>query len=228
VCCNASIPGPWCPGGLECHGCGAAACECPTVPNRTIVDIAEATPDLSTLVTALKAADLVKTLAGPGHLPYTLFGPTNEAFAALPKDVLAALLKPENKAALVKVLEYHVAYGEFYSDELKNGGKVVMIDGQNVTVSVSAKSVKINNATVTKADLSGSGGVLHIIDEVLLYPGFTPPAPPTPAPAPPSPGSCNVCPFKAGAVCCNQTIGQLCPNGVKCCDCGQAACECSK
>lgn len=216
VCCNRTQHQA-CPGGVECCDCGQDACECPAIPNRTVVDIAVATPDLSTLVTALKAADLVKTLSGPGA--FTVFAPTNEAFAALPKDVLSALLKPENKAQLAKVLQYHVAFPEVHSDQLKDGEKILTFEGQNVTVAVSKAGVKINDATVTSADNQGSNGVVHIIDKVLLYPGFTPPPPPAPA-------GCNRCPFVPGAVCCDPSSLQLCPGGVKCCDCGEKACQC--
>eukprot|EP00756_Hemistasia_phaeocysticola_P033883 Hpha_TRINITY_DN16489_c0_g1::TRINITY_DN16489_c0_g1_i5::g.159441::m.159441 len=208
VCCNATIHQA-CPGGVECCDCGHDACECPAIPTKTIVELAVATPDLSTLVSALKAGDLVKTLSGPG--PFTVFAPTNEAFAALPKEVLAALLKPENKADLVKVLTYHVAAGEVHSDQLKDGEKIVTIEGQDVTAHVSKAGVKINNATVTSADNDASNGVVHIVDKVLLYPGFAPPAPPappTPPPPAPTPG-CNVCPFTNTSVCCS--AGQVCP-----------------
>jgi hypothetical protein len=197
------------------------------MPNQTIVELAAATKDLSTLVAALKAGDLVKTLSAPGQ--WTVFAPTNEAFAALPANVLSALLKPENKGQLVKVLSYHLAFPEVHSDQLKDGEKILMQEGDNVTVSLSGKSVKINNATVTSADNQASNGVVHIIDQVLLYPGFAPPAPPVP-PATPAPSPAPLvpgrCPFTAGAVCCNSTLKQLCPGGVECPDCGAEACEC--
>ena len=104
----------------------------PPVKNKTIVDIAAATPDLSTLVVALKAADLVDTLSGPG--PFTVFAPTNEAFAALPAGVLTSLLLPQNKAKLIDVLTYHVVTGDVHAADLRDGEMVRTVEGKNVSV----------------------------------------------------------------------------------------------
>jgi uncharacterized surface protein with fasciclin (FAS1) repeats len=132
---------------------------------KTIVSIAAGNKNFSTLVAALKAADLVDTLSGTG--PYTVFAPTNAAFAKLPKATLANLLKPANKAQLQKVLTYHVVAGNVTSKMLK-AGPVATVEGSNVTVKLQGKKVKINNANVIQADVKASNGVIHAIDTVLL------------------------------------------------------------
>merc|ERR1712072_585745 len=138
---------------------------------KTIVDLAVATDDLSTLVAALKAGDLVDTLSSKG--PFTVFAPTNEAFAKLPKATLDSLLKPENKAKLVDVLTYHVAAGAaVYSKDLSNGERIKTVEGKDVTAHVSRAGVRINDATVTTADVAASNGVVHIIDTVLIPPAI--------------------------------------------------------
>lgn len=140
-----------------------------------IVDIAVGTPDLSTLVTALKAAGLVTTLQGTG--PFTVFAPSNEAFNSLPTGALNNLLKPENKAQLVDLLTYHVLAADLFSPELLDGFKFKTIEGMYVTSRVSGSDVFINNAKVTTANVKASNGVVHIIDAVLI-PGPTPGPPP--------------------------------------------------
>merc|ERR1719503_484165 len=149
--------------------CGASSASAD--PN--LVQLAQSVDALSTLVQAVIAGGLVDTLSGPG--PFTVFAPTNEAFAALPQAVLAALLRPENKATLVKVLTYHVAAGDVHAKDLVNGELIATVEGDKVKATVSKSGVKINNANVTAADNDASNGVVHIIDAVLLYPGFTPP-----------------------------------------------------
>ena len=156
-----------------CSGPGPA----PAPGGKTIVDLAVATPDLSTLVTALKAGGLVGTLSGTG--PFTVFAPKNEAFAALPVGVVASLLKPENKAKLDDVLTYHVVAGTVRAEDLKDGEKLKTLEGKELTVRLSGKDVLINSAKVTTADVNASNGVVHIIDEVLLPVGG-----PTPPPGP--------------------------------------------
>jgi uncharacterized surface protein with fasciclin (FAS1) repeats len=133
----------------------------------TIVDIAVATPDLSTLVTALKAGDLVATLSAPGN--FTVFAPTNEAFAKLPAGVLDHLLKPENKAELVKILTYHVVAGvRAKSTDLTNGEKIKTVEGSDVVAYVNHRGVFINQAPVLKADIEASNGIVHVIGDVLV------------------------------------------------------------
>merc|ERR1711959_724281 len=143
----------------------------------TIVDLAVATPDLSTLVTALKAGKLVDTLSGAG--PFTVFAPTNEAFARLPKSLLDHLLDPKNIKELQDVLTYHVASGSVHAKDLKNDEKIKTVEGKEVEARIFGSRVFINNAQVTKADIDASNGVIHIVDHVLIPPP-TPPTPPTP------------------------------------------------
>ncbi len=138
-----------------------------TSTGKTIVSIASGNKNFSTLVTALKAADLVETLSAEG--PYTVFAPTNAAFAKIPKATLANLLKPENKEQLKKVLTYHVVSGAMTSKMLKSG-KVATVEGGNVTVKISGKKVRVNNANVIMANVKASNGVIHAIDTVLMPP----------------------------------------------------------
>ena len=130
----------------------------------TIVEVASANPDFSTLVAAVSAAGLVETLSGEG--PFTVFAPTNEAFAALPAGVLDALLLPENKDALVKILTYHVVPGTVLAADITDGD-VATVEGQNVTLST-ANGVTVNGATVITADVLADNGVIHVIDAVLV------------------------------------------------------------
>ena len=134
---------------------------------KTIVDIAAGNKSFTVLVKALKAANLVETLAGEG--PYTVFAPTNEAFAKLPKGTLAKLLKPANQEQLKQILTYHVVSGSVTSKMLKSG-KVDTVEGSQITVKIKGKKVMINNANVTKADLKTSNGVIHVIDRVIIPP----------------------------------------------------------
>lgn len=136
-----------------------------------IVAVASANPSTSTLVTAVTAAGLGETLQGQG--PFTVFAPTNEAFAALPAGVVDKLLQPQNKAALTQILTYHVVPGEVMSTDIKPG-PVKTVEGQDVIITVDGSTVKVNDATVSKADVVASNGVIHLIDKVLLPPGFDP------------------------------------------------------
>lgn len=137
----------------------------------TIVEIAVNDPAFSTLVTAVKAAGLAETLSGDG--PFTLFAPTNEAFAALPDGTLETLLKPENRDALRKVLTYHVAAGDLMAKDLRSG-QVATVEGNAVAVKVQNQNVSVNNANVVKADVDAKNGVIHVIDRVLLPPDLSP------------------------------------------------------
>merc|ERR1711959_849089 len=147
-----------------------------TRSTSSIVDLAVATPDLSTLVTALKAGKLVDTLSGAG--PFTVFAPTNEAFAKLPKTLLDHLLDPKNIKELQDVLTYHVASGSVHAKDLKNKEKIKTVEGKEVEARIFGSRVFINNAQVTKADIDASNGVIHIVDHVLIPPA-TPPTPPS-------------------------------------------------
>lgn len=135
---------------------------------QDIVGIASSDKNFSTLVTALTAAGLVKTLQGKG--PFTVFAPTNAAFAKIPKATLTALLK--NKAELTKVLTYHVVAGKVMAaDAMTMNGKMAKtVEGSELKISVMGKVLEINDAKVTKADIIASNGVIHVIDTVLMPP----------------------------------------------------------
>jgi len=132
-----------------------------------IVDTAVAAGNFSTLAAALQAADLVGTLKGDG--PFTVFAPTDEAFAALPAGTVEDLLKPENKDKLVAVLTYHVVPGAVMSGDLTNGMTAATVNGASVTI-MTEGGVTVNGADVTAADIKASNGVIHVIDEVILPP----------------------------------------------------------
>ena len=136
----------------------------------TIVDVASSNSDFSTLVAAVSAADLVSTLQSAG--PFTVFAPTNAAFAKLPAGTVDTLLKPENKAQLVSILTYHVVSGKVPASTVVtlNGRSVPTVQGATVRVTVSGGNVKVNNANVTATDIQASNGVIHVIDSVLLPP----------------------------------------------------------
>lgn len=131
------------------------------------MDVASSSSSLKTLVAALKAANLVETLNGEG--PYTVFAPTDEAFAALPPGTVDELLKPENREMLVKILTYHVVPGNVGSSELKSGD-VTTVEGSPVAVEVQSSDVKVNEANVIQPDIPASNGVIHVIDRVILPP----------------------------------------------------------
>ena len=136
--------------------------------DKDIVDIAAGNKDFSTLVTAVKAAGLVDTLKGAG--PFTVFAPTNAAFAKVPKATLAKLLAPANKAALVQVLTYHVLPGKVMAADvmkIKTGTKVKTVEGSSITLTVGKKSVGVDKAHVIKTDIVASNGVIHVIDSVI-------------------------------------------------------------
>ena len=130
---------------------------------KNIVEIA--TESAKTLAAAVGAADLVHTLQGTG--PFTVFAPTDAAFAAIQSDV-DNLLKPENKATLAKVLTYHVVSGKHVAAELKDGAELTTVQGEKLKVSVKDSKVMIGGAHVTSANISASNGVIHVIDKVLM------------------------------------------------------------
>ena len=133
----------------------------------TIVDVAVGAGNFTTLVAAVTAADLVETLSGEG--PFTVFAPTDEAFAALPAGVLDALLLPENKAILAQILTYHVVSGKVLAADVTDSD-VATVEGQTIKLST-ANGVTVNGATVVAADVMASNGVIHAIDAVILPPG---------------------------------------------------------
>jgi uncharacterized surface protein with fasciclin (FAS1) repeats len=133
---------------------------------KDIVDTAVAAGSFKTLVTALEAADLVGTLKGAG--PFTVFAPTDEAFAKLPAGTLADLLKPENKDKLRAILTYHVVAGKVTAAKVVKLSSATTVNGQAVRISTSGGTVKVNDAQVIKTDIVASNGVIHVIDTVLL------------------------------------------------------------
>merc|ERR1719515_534973 len=138
-----------------------------------IVELAQSVDDLSTLVTAVVAADLADTLSSPG--PFTVFAPTNEAFAALPAGTLDSLLKPENKAQLTDILTYHVLPAQVLSTDLKFFQSVATVEGKNLHIFKTSKGVAVGPDSkslrkVVGADNLASNGVAHIIDGVMLPP----------------------------------------------------------
>jgi len=135
-----------------------------TMNKNTIVDIAVADSKFSTLVDALKAADLVSTLSG--EKVFTVFAPTNEAFAKIPKGELDALLA--DKAKLAKVLTYHVVPGKVTASEVVKLADADTVEGRKVTFTVKGGKVFVNNAEVVKADVDAKNGVIHVIDTVLI------------------------------------------------------------
>jgi uncharacterized surface protein with fasciclin (FAS1) repeats len=158
---------------------------------KDIVDTAVAAK-FKTLVTAVKAADLVDTLKGDG--PFTVFAPTDEAFAKLPKGTVEELLKPENKDKLKAILTYHVVSGKVMAtDVVKLDGKEVKtVQGSPVVIKVDGGAVMVGSAKVTKTDIQTSNGVIHVIDTVLL-----PPADKNEAKAAPSQGHTSATPSRA-------------------------------
>jgi uncharacterized surface protein with fasciclin (FAS1) repeats len=135
---------------------------------ENLVALAAANGSFKTLTAALKAADLTTTLEGTG--PFTIFAPNDQAFAALPQEALQELLKPENKALLVKILTYHVVPGKVTSTDLKSGA-VKSVEGGSINVKVDpATGVTVNEAKVVQPDIQASNGVIHVIDKVILPP----------------------------------------------------------
>ena len=134
-----------------------------------IVETAIATPELSTLVTAVTQAELVATLQGEG--PFTVFAPVNDAFAALPPETLEALLQPENIADLQAILTYHVVPGVVMFSDLADGMEVETVNGELITFNFDASGVSINDsANVVITDIETSNGIVHVIDSVLMPP----------------------------------------------------------
>jgi len=130
-----------------------------------IVDVAASNKSFKTLVAAVKAADLVKTLKSEG--PFTVFAPTDEAFAKLPKGTLESLLKPENKQKLVSILTYHVVPAKVMAKDVKSG-MVKTASGSSFKLKVSKKGVYVDNAKVVATDVMADNGVIHVIDTVIL------------------------------------------------------------
>lgn len=138
----------------------------PAEPN--IVEVAASNADFSTLVAAVQAADLAEVLAGEG--PYTVFAPTNEAFAALPAGTVEMLLLPENKDKLVAILTYHVVAGNVSAAEVVEMTEVTTLQGATAAVVVTEEGVTVGGADVVMTDIEASNGVIHVIDAVIMPP----------------------------------------------------------
>lgn len=142
-----------------------------TLPSKNIMENAEQSKDHTALVSAVKAAGLTATLEDKG--PFTVFAPTNAAFAKLPAGTVDKLVKPENKAELSKILTYHVVAGKFEAADLTDGKKLLTVEGEELIVKASAGKLSIvdakgNTSTVTVANVNQSNGVNHVVDTVLL------------------------------------------------------------
>lgn len=136
--------------------------------DKNIPEVATAAEKFKTLLAAVKAAGLVDTLVGKG--PFTVFAPTDEAFAKLPANTVQDLLKPENKQKLVDILTYHVVPGRVYSEDAVAAKTAKTVQGTSIMVSVGSDGAKINNAKLVMTDLDASNGVIHVIDTVLMPP----------------------------------------------------------
>ncbi|SMX46144.1 fasciclin domain-containing protein [Actibacterium lipolyticum] len=135
--------------------------------SKDIVDTAVEAGSFTTLVAAVQAAGLVETLKGDG--PFTVFAPTDDAFAALPEGTVENLLKPENKGTLTAILTYHVVPGKVMSTDLSNGMMAATAEGSEVTI-MTEGGVMVDKANVVQADIEASNGVIHVIDAVILPP----------------------------------------------------------
>lgn len=142
-------------GGHEGHGHG-----------HDIIDTAREAGQFETLVAAIEAAGLVETLQGEG--PFTVFAPTDEAFAALPEGTVETLLIPENQAQLQAILTYHVVPGSVMAEQAMSLDSATTVQGQDLTITTDYGKVMINEATVIQADIEASNGVIHVIDAVLM------------------------------------------------------------
>ena len=138
------------------------------LPTKTLVENASAASNLTTLVAAVQAADLVGTLSGPG--PFTVFAPPNSAFDALPAGTVTTLTQPANKAQLTSILTYHVVPGRIMAADLRDGQVLTTVNGARLTVHKMGNTVMVGDATITQADVRASNGVAHVINKVLMPP----------------------------------------------------------
>jgi uncharacterized surface protein with fasciclin (FAS1) repeats len=145
-------------------GIGASA----GVQSKTIVETAQAAGSFNTLAAALQAAGLVETLNGEG--PFTVFAPTDDAFAKLPAGTVESLLKPENREKLRAILTYHVVPGNVTADKVAKLASAKTVQGADVKISTRNGTVTVNGAKVLKADVKASNGVIHVIDTVIMPP----------------------------------------------------------
>lgn len=145
--------------------CSATQAGATCTAEKDLVGVAVGADNFKTLVTALKAAGLVETLQGKG--PFTVFAPTDEAFAKLPAGTVAELLKPENKQKLVAILTYHVLPGKVLAADVQTM-KAKTVNGQELNIQAAGGKVTVDNAKVVKTDIAAANGVIHVIDTVVL------------------------------------------------------------
>lgn len=143
-----------------------AAADKPAKAQADIVDTAVAAGQFKTLAAALQAAGLVDTLKGPG--PFTVFAPTDAAFAALPAGTVESLLKPENREQLTAILTYHVVPGRYPASRVAGIDSAATVNGGTVDIKADGGTVTVDGAKVTKADITATNGVIHVIDKVLM------------------------------------------------------------
>jgi uncharacterized surface protein with fasciclin (FAS1) repeats len=155
-----------CVGVLVLAASSVALADCGKPHKHDIVDTAVEAGSFKTLAAALTAADLVETLKGKG--PFTVFAPTDEAFAKLPDGTLEGLLKPENKEKLVSILTYHVVAGKVMAADVVKLEKAKTVQGSEVGIEVKDGKVKVDDANVVKTDIECTNGVIHVIDAVIL------------------------------------------------------------
>jgi len=151
---------------VACVGIARVATAVNATADKTVVEIAAGDPSFSTLVAAVKAAGLAETLSGSG--PFTVFAPTNEAFAKLPAGTVESLLKPENKEKLVGILTYHVVPGTVKAADVVKLTEAKTVNGKAAKVAVKDGEVMIDGAKVVRTDIVGKNGVVHVIDAVIL------------------------------------------------------------
>ncbi|MBN2211402.1 MAG: fasciclin domain-containing protein [Sedimentisphaerales bacterium] len=148
---------------VGCQNGHRAAC---TAAKQDIVDTAVQAGSFNTLVTAIKAADLVDALKGPG--PFTVFAPTDEAFAKLPSGTVDSLLRPENKDKLADILKYHVVSGKVLAKDVTGLHSATTLLGKDLKIRTSGNGVMINDAKVVQTDIMCKNGVIHVVDTVIL------------------------------------------------------------
>ncbi|OIR02910.1 cell surface lipoprotein MPB83 precursor [mine drainage metagenome] len=138
------------------------------VSQKNVVQVAVGSKDHSTLVTAIKAAELVDALSNAG--PFTVFAPTNAAFDKLPAGIVDGLLKPEKKDALIDILQYHVSVGVYKPESFQDGQTIGQVNGDNITISKKDGKILVNGTATIIASITASNGIIHVIDGVLLPP----------------------------------------------------------
>lgn len=163
--CGGETPAPATADAADQQGAPSPASEAAT-PTTNLVETATAAGSFTTLVAAVKAAGLAETLSGPG--PFTVFAPTDDAFAKLPPGTVDGLLKPENKGKLVAILTYHVVPGALMAKEVLGASKLKTVQGQELSVSTKGSDVMVDGAKISKTDITASNGVIHVIDNVVM------------------------------------------------------------